>query len=139
MRIIRIIAQIGILYFFYYVGVFLVKITHLPLPASIIGLLLLVGCLQMKWIKIEYIRDGAGLLLGSMTLFFIPAMLGIIDYPELLSMNGLILIASVIVSTLMTIYIAGIISQKIEQKELKMKEKKEGKEGKVIEGSHLHH
>ncbi len=139
MRIIRIIAQIGILYFFYYAGVFLVQITHLPLPASIVGLLILVGCLQLKWVKIEYIRDGAGFLLGSMTLFFIPAMIGIIDYPQLLSMNGLILIASVIISTLLTIYIAGILSQKIERKELEMKEKRENKEGNVIESSNLHH
>jgi holin-like protein len=139
MRIIRIIVQIGILYIFYYVGVFLVKITQLPLPASIIGLLLLVGCLQMKWIKVEYVRDGAGFLLGFMTLFFIPAMIGIIDYPELISMKGLILIASVIISTLLTIYITGIVSQKIEQKELQMEEKGEGKEGKVIEGGNLHH
>lgn len=92
----------------------------------------------MKWIKIEYIRDGAGFLLGFMTLFFIPAMIGIIDYPELLSLKGLFLIASVIISTLLTIFIAGIVSQRIEKKELLMKEKREEKEGQVIESSDLH-
>lgn len=60
MRIIRTIAQIIILYVFYYIGVLIVKVTELPLPASILGLVLLAVCLKMKWVKVEYIREGAG-------------------------------------------------------------------------------
>lgn len=139
MTIIRIIAQILILYVFYYIGVFIVDLTGLPLPASIIGLVLLVGCLQFNIVKVEYIRDGAGFLIAFMTLFFIPPMLGIIDYPELLSIKGFILIAAVIISTLIVIYITSIFSQKIEQKEKELKEKSARKEDDTIESSHLHH
>lgn len=138
MKIIRIITQILILYVFYYIGVFIVELTRLPLPASIIGLLLLVFCLQMKWIKIEYIRDGAGFLIAFMTLFFIPPMIGIIEYPQLWSKDGLILIATVIVSTMLAIYITSVLSQKIEKKELELNEK-EKLGGADIENSHLHH
>ncbi|MFJ8234508.1 CidA/LrgA family protein [Ureibacillus sp. NPDC094379] len=121
MRIIRIITQILILYVFYYIGVFIVEITGLPLPASVLGLLVLVLCLQLKWIKVEFIRDGASFLIGFMTLFFIPPMVGIIDYPQLLSLDGFILIATVIISTLFVIYITSFITQKIEKKELAAK------------------
>ena len=52
-------------------------------------------------------------------------MIGIIDYPQLLSIKGLILIGAVIFSTIFTIYLTGVLSQKIERKELEVKEKKE--------------
>ena len=138
MQIIRTIVQILFLYIFYYIGVFIIEMTSLPLPPSIVGLLLLVVCLQFKWVKVEYIQDGAGFLIGFMTLFFIPPMLGIIDYPELLSLKGSILIGAVIISTLFTILITGMISQKIGKKEMMMKEEKE-RGGDTLESSHLHH
>ena len=128
MRIVRIITQILILYVFYYIGVFIVEITGLPLPASVLGLLVLVLCLQLKWIKVEYIRDGSSFLIGFMTLFFIPPMVGIIDYPQLLSLDGFILIATVMISTLFVIYITSFITQKIEKKELAAKLKESDKE-----------
>jgi len=125
MRIIRTIAQILILYVFYYIGVFLVEITGLPLPASILGLVLLAFCLQMKWVKVEYIREGAGFLIGFMTLFFIPPIVGIIDYPELLSVEGVLLLGTVFVSTLFAILISSKLSEIIEKRELGLIEKKE--------------
>ncbi|PYF06456.1 CidA/LrgA family protein [Ureibacillus chungkukjangi] len=125
MRIIRTIAQILILYVFYYIGVLIVKVTGLPLPASILGLVLLAVCLKMKWVKVEYIREGAGFLIAFMTLFFIPAIVGIIDYPELLSLEGILLLSTVFVSTLFAILISSKLSEMIEKKELAMIEKKE--------------
>lgn len=135
MKVIRIILQIGILYLFYLVGVLIVKLTHLPLPPSVIGLLLLFLCLQQNWIKVKVIQGGASFLIGFMTLFFIPAMIGIIDYPELLSAEGIILVVTVIVSTLLAIYITGFFSMKIEKKEKEMYEKKGEK---IVESNHIH-
>src|SRR5690554_459513 len=105
MKIIRTIAQIAILYGFYYIGVFIVELTCLPLPASIVGLVLLFISLQLKLIKVELIQLGAGFLITFMTLFFIPSVVGIIDYPQLLSMDGMILMATVVFSTMFAIYI----------------------------------
>ncbi|MDN4492369.1 CidA/LrgA family protein [Ureibacillus aquaedulcis] len=127
MKIIRTIAQILILYAFYYIGVFVVEITGLPLPASILGLVLLAFCLQMKWVKVEYIQEGAGFLIAFMTLFFIPPIVGIIDYPQLLSVEGFLLLGSVFVSTLFAILISSKLSEMIEKKELELIEKKEFK------------
>jgi len=42
LRVVRIIVQIGILTIFYYMGVGIVTYLHIPLPGSVIGLLLLV-------------------------------------------------------------------------------------------------
>lgn len=130
MTAIRIVLQIVILYLFYYIGVFIVKGTNIPLPPSVVGLLLLFFCLQRKWIKVGIIRDGASFLIAFMTLFFIPPIIGILEYPELLSLEGIILLVSVLLSTLFAIYITSILSKKIEEKE---------KGGEVIERNHIHH
>ena len=167
MRTIRVIGQILILYIFYYIGVFIVEMTGLPLPASILGLVLLAFCLKMKWVKVDYIREGAGFLIAFMTLFFIPPIVGIIDYPQLLSVEGVLLIGTVFVSTLFAILISSKISEIIEKKELELIKRKEvelltssnlnqaqepqalekteqhikesEKEDKVLESNHIHH
>ncbi|MCY9546553.1 CidA/LrgA family protein [Lysinibacillus xylanilyticus] len=121
-RVVRIIVQIGILNIFYYMGVGIVALLHVPLPGSVIGLLLLALSLNFKIIKVEYIQDGAGFLIGVLTLFFIPATVGVIDYPELFSTTGLLIMLAVIVSTLISIYVTGLLSQMVEKKELAKKE-----------------
>ncbi len=120
-------------------GVLIVHYTGLPLPASVIGLILLAACLQFKLVKVDYIREGAGFLLAFMTLFFIPPMIGIIDYPELLSLHGVILMIAVFLSTMFTIFITSTLSEKIEKKELAVKEKKDREGEGAIESSHIHH
>ncbi|WP_068983302.1 MULTISPECIES: CidA/LrgA family protein [Lysinibacillus] len=121
-RVVRIIVQIGILNIYYYIGEGIVSLLHVPLPGSIIGLLLLALSLIFKIIKVEYIQNGAGFLIGVLTLFFIPATVGVIDYPELLSTTGLLIILAVIASTLISIYITGLLTQMIEKKEQTKKE-----------------
>lgn len=121
-KVVRIIVQIGILNIFYYMGVGIVALLHVPLPGSVIGILLLALSLNFKIIKVEYIQDGAGFLIGVLTLFFIPATVGVIDYPELFSTTGLLIMLAVIASTLISIYVTGLLSQIVEKKELAKKE-----------------
>ncbi|WP_332647854.1 CidA/LrgA family protein [Lysinibacillus sp. 54212] len=125
MRILRIIAQIGILTIYYYLGVLIVELTGIIIPASIIGLILLWLSLYFKLIKVGYIQDGAGFMLAFLTLFFIPSTAGVIEYPELLTMAGFYLVLAVIISTLFTIWIAGKVSQFIEKKEQSEQEETE--------------
>lgn len=122
MKILRIIVQIGILNIFYYIGVGIVSLLHLPFPASVVGLLLLALSLQFKLIKVEYIQDGAGFLIGVLTLFFVPATVGVIDYPQLWTSTGLLVMLAVTASTLISIYVTGTFSQVIEKKEAAKKE-----------------
>ena len=55
-------------------------------------------------------------------MFFIPATVGVIDYPELMSITGLLIILAVIASTLISIYVTGLLTQLIEKRELAKKE-----------------
>lgn len=121
-RIIRTIFQIVILYVFYLVGTWIVTVTGLPLPGSIIGLLLLSIGLFTKIINVKLIETGASFLIGVLTIFFIPATVGIVNYPELLSSNGAKLILAVLCSSVLTIYITGVFTKYVEKKSLVKKE-----------------
>ncbi len=116
MKYIIIAIQILVLYLFSALGEIISTVFQLPLPGSIIGLLLLFICLYYKIIPAMYIKNGAVFLLAVLPLFFIPATVGVIQYPELLSSKGMFLIILVIISTLMTIIVAGRVSEVYEEK-----------------------
>lgn len=122
MIIIRTIAQICIVWLFYFIGVLIVEWTGIVIPASIIGLLLLWLLLMFKVINVRLIQEGASTLIAFMTLFFIPSTIGVIEYPELLTTAGLLLVIAVIFSTVITIVMTGKVSQLIERKEQAVKE-----------------
>lgn len=122
MRILRIIAQIGILSVYYFIGVLIVDVTGIIIPGSIIGLVLLWLSLYFKLLNAKFIQEGASFLLAFLTLFFIPSTVAVINYPELLTKAGVFLVIAVIVSTLLTMVITGKVSQYIEKKENEPKE-----------------
>ena len=75
----------------------------LPLPGSIIGLVLITALLEFKLIKPEDIREGSNLLINNMALFFVPAGVGLILYSEVLKKEFLPIAASCIISTFVVI------------------------------------
>lgn len=117
MRVIRIIVQIGILWLFYYAGVLIVELTGIFIPASIIGLVLLWVAMLLNIVKVKWIQDGAGFMIGFLTLFFVPTTVGVIEYPELLTKDGALLILAVVLSTMITIVLTGKVSLFVEKKE----------------------
>ena len=122
MEIIRTIAQIGIIIIFYLTGEFIVSVTGIIIPGSIIGLVILWLALYFKILNVKYIQNGASFMLAFLTLFFIPSTVGVINYPELLTLSGGLFVLAVIMSTIFALVITGKISKFIERKECKMKE-----------------
>lgn len=122
MQVIRVIAQIAILWLFYYIGELIVAWTGIIIPASIIGLLLLWGSLMTGILNVKFIKDGASFLIAFLTLFFIPSTVGVIEYPELLSTAGMLLVVAVIISSAIAFLVTGKVSQYIEKKENRVKE-----------------
>jgi holin-like protein len=127
MKVIRIILQIAILYAFSMIGEAVHHMLHLPIPGSIIGLILMLICLTRKVIPVKLIEDGASFLLSFLPLLFIPAMAGVMNYPSLLSSRGAILFLIIVLSTIVTMAAAGTASQLLEKKANKRKEKQQCK------------
>ena len=106
-----------------YVGILLSKILHLPLPGTIVSLLLLFLMLQFKVLKLEKIENAGNFLLLNMTIFFMPPTVKIIDSYELLEKYLFKIIVIIIVSTFLTMGITG----KVVQLMIDLKERKEKK------------
>ena len=106
-----------------YVGMLLSKILHLPLPGTIVSLLLLFFMLQFKVLKLEKIENAGNFLLLNMTIFFMPPTVKIIDSYELLEKDLFKIIVIIIVSTFLTMGITG----KVVQLMIDFKERKEKK------------
>jgi holin-like protein len=76
-------------------------ITHalgLPFPGPVVGLVLLLGCLPLSWIR-EPVAAAADVLLGNLSLLFVPVGVGVITHLDLVSTYGLPLLIVIVVST----------------------------------------
>lgn len=113
MKIVRIVLQLLVLYGFLLIGEASQALLQLPMPGSIIGFLLLFSALLLKIYPLEWIDAGATFLLSFLSLYFIPATVGVVDYGPLFSGKGVLLLPIVIISTLITMAAAGFASQYI--------------------------
>ncbi|MEH7087197.1 CidA/LrgA family protein, partial [Neobacillus drentensis] len=66
------VLQIGFLYAIYFLMDQAAKALHLPIPGSIIGMILIFILLQTGVMKLSWIERGSNWLLDEMLLFFIP-------------------------------------------------------------------
>ena len=69
--------QLMIILIPYIIGVVLQLIFNLPIPGSVIGLVLLFLGLQVGIVKVEMIEELCDFLLSNMSFFFIPAGVGL--------------------------------------------------------------
>lgn len=122
LKYVKIGIQIVLLYIFAVAGNWLQSYFHLPLPGSIIGLLLMLAALYLKIIKLTWVESGSHALLAYLPIFFVPAMVGVIDYGEVFSGKGVLLIPLIMLSTFLTMWVSGYISQTIARKKDERKE-----------------
>ncbi|MRN52688.1 CidA/LrgA family protein [Paenibacillus monticola] len=114
MKILVIIVQVALLYLFYMVGDYLQKLLHLPVPGSIVGLILLFILLIFRIVPVKWIENGSITILSYLPLFFIPATAGIVNHLDIFNGRGLVLILILIVSTILTMVTAAHSSQWLE-------------------------
>ena len=101
--------QVLLLCFFCFSCELIVKLVKLPLPGSILGFGLVLFLLVTNKLKPEYIKNGAQLLLKEMLLFFIPAVIAILDHPEFLGILGIKILIVIILSTINVILITVLV------------------------------
>ena len=88
----KLLTQIGIIFGICWISTCIERVLPFTLPASIIGMLLLLALLLARVIKTEHIREKSDYLLGNLPFFFIPASVSIINYADVLRENLLALV-----------------------------------------------
>ena len=85
-------------------------------PGSVIGMLLLLAALHLKWIKVDDIRYVSSFLLGYMPLFFIPAGVSVMASYTLMEGFYLPVIVLTLVSTVVVMAVTGRLVQFLVQR-----------------------
>lgn len=75
----KLFRQAIIIFGIYLLGEWISKSFHLMVPGNILGMLMLLGLLCSRRIKLEQVEDMAGFLLDHLAFFFIPAGVGILS------------------------------------------------------------
>lgn len=100
--------QGGVLAAFWLAGEALVRLLKLPLPGGVLGLALVLLLLASGRLRAVSLRRGADWLLAEMLLFFVPAVLAVLDHREFLGLLGLKLLAAVLLGTLLVMSGTGL-------------------------------
>lgn len=105
-----------ILFLLLLVGELISRALGLPVPGSILGLLLLLLSLHIGAVKLEWIKPAAELLLRNLSLFFVPPGVGLILYFEPLRKYALPLVAAIVLSMLAVMAVVAFVYQRLERK-----------------------
>ncbi|MCG7531131.1 CidA/LrgA family protein [Psychrobium sp. MM17-31] len=98
---------------FLLIGKWITYLIAWSIPGSVIGLILLFIALSVRVIPLSWVKPTGDLLLGYMTLFFVPVGVALLNYSDLLSQYWLAILLSSIVSTMVVLLIVGLCYQKL--------------------------
>lgn len=108
-----ILLQILFLHVFLFLGMALKQIVPLPIPSSMIGLGLLFLALCLRLIKLEWVEQGSGWLMAELLLFFVPSAVGIVNYEQIISIQGLQIVLLITISTIIVMGMTALTADKI--------------------------
>ena len=106
-------VQIAILCALSVLSNFLVAQFSLPLPGSVVGIVLLFGLLQLGILRLEWIESGANLLLAELLLFFIPSAVGVVQYRTLLLSHGIAILIVVVAGSVVIMSGSGLLATQL--------------------------
>ncbi|HCT06451.1 CidA/LrgA family protein [Pseudomonas sp. BIGb0164] len=84
----RLLAELVVLLAIYLLGCELAVWLAWPIPGGVVGLGLLLATFASGLVKPAALQLGAGVLMAEMLLFFIPALMSLLDYGGLLRNDG---------------------------------------------------
>ncbi|MGK5010796.1 CidA/LrgA family protein [Janthinobacterium sp. MDB2-8] len=102
--------QVGVLIAAWWLADEAASALHLPFSGGVVGLFVLVALLLSGWVRPAAIELGANWLLANMLLFFIPLVVSVVQFTQLLKTQGVMLFvniglgfASVMLATALTV------------------------------------
>lgn len=102
---------------FLLLGESLKQLFNVPIAGNIIGMLLIFLALKMGIIKLKTVKPASDKLIKYMVLFFVPYGVGIMVYFDVIKNNWIEILIAVVISTILTLVLTGIVQQKLEKHE----------------------
>lgn len=110
----RLATGFAILLAFLFAGDWIADAARLPLPGSVVGMLMLAAALRLGWIPERAVQPAAELLIRNMALLFVPAGVGLMAYGGLLAREWLPIVAASVASTVAVLLVVGWLQQRQE-------------------------
>jgi holin-like protein len=90
----------------------LAHMLHLPIPGSVVGIILLFALLSLGIIKTSQISEVTNFLLKHLAFFFIPVTVSLMNYWDVFFQNGLVLFGALSISLLIAFVVFRVTSLK---------------------------
>ena len=100
--VLKILTQVGIIFGICWLSQCIEQALPFTMPASIIGMVLLLALLVLRVVKTEHIQEKSDLLLANLPFFFVPAVVSIMKYTDVLRNNLVALVVICVVSMVIT-------------------------------------
>ncbi|MDE5651272.1 MAG: CidA/LrgA family protein, partial [Duncaniella sp.] len=101
------ILQCAVLFAFLALGELIVYLTGIPIPSSIIGMLLLAAALKLRVVRIFWVDKISDFLVNNLGFFFVPAGVGLMRCFGLIADQWLPIVGATVVSTFVIIAVTG--------------------------------
>lgn len=98
------------------------------MPAGLIGFALLAVGLFSGLVKVQWLQAGTNWLLAEMLLFFVPAMLVVTEYPDLIRHQGLRILAVIVASTACVMAVTALAVDRVYRFERWLARRKSGRD-----------
>lgn len=96
------------------------------IPQGFLGMMFLFLMLLSRLFPLNFISEGSRFLIAHMPLLFIPSVVQIIEYKELLRDYGITIITSIFLGSIAVMFSVGFVVDKIYAIELRKKQQREG-------------
>lgn len=105
------IRQLAILFGCLALGEFIIWLTGIPLPSSILGMLILTLLLKLKIIRLEWVKTISDFLVANIGFFFVPPGVAIMLYFDIIKAEFWPIVISTAASTVIVLAVTGWIHQ----------------------------
>lgn len=114
--------QFCIILFLSFLGEALRSVIPLPIPASVYGLVLMLGALASGILKVSQVRETSEFLIEIMPVIFIPAGVGLMDSWGVLKPVCIPVLLITVLTTVIVMGTTGAVTQQMIRKEKKKHE-----------------
>lgn len=113
------IFQFGRILLVCFLAEILAHFVPLPIPASVYGLILMLGALALKLIKVDQVKQASSFLVGILPILFLVPAVGIMSLWEELKAALLPCLLAAIPITVLVMAASGLVTQLLQRKSRK--------------------
>ena len=109
-------GQLAILSSVFWAGTQIAERSGLPIPGSVVGVMLLLFLLLSGVIKLKHVEEVADYLLKHLVFFFIPIAFALMNTADIFLENGWILAIAIFIGAIFPFWVTGHITQMLRRR-----------------------